>query len=105
MVDLVVAFADLARVAFVVAAAVVVLVVAEAVVVVVAAAAAAAAAGTMRTPVVVAAMPRRATPAARTARNWHTGSTEPCPAPVLRSRTHQSNWPSWSHMEHSSRPS
>ena len=40
MVDLVVAFADLARVAFVVAAAVVVLVVAEAVVVVVAAAAA-----------------------------------------------------------------
>ena len=40
MVDLVVAFVDLARVAFVVAAAVVVLVVAEAVVVVVAAAAA-----------------------------------------------------------------
>ena len=41
MVDLVVAFVDLARVAFVVAAAVVVLVVAEAVVVVAAAAAAA----------------------------------------------------------------
>ena len=41
MVDLVVAFADLARVAFVVAAAVVVLVVAEAVVVATAAAAAA----------------------------------------------------------------
>ena len=45
MVDLVVAFVDLARVAFVVAAAVVVLVVAEAVVVVAAAAAAAAAVG------------------------------------------------------------